>query len=743
MRKIHPVGNFKSRSDKKDEVDMMVRDVEDELEQFKFSGDKALKSMYDGLEEKLPQQKYYSNSNNDNDNDEDLPTSGNQEVEVKLSHEIDQDRRIRADNEQTIQNLRNRCNILMNKMKEYQKTSHTANSKLRHSQAKVAELEVKIDTMNEEALNLKKNLNGQQIQPNRTNRSQPIDNEAMKRAEQMRKELLYGENDDELTGLSFNDMNRINIYQTIKRFILKYLPFKRDLRTIQARFGSSVASYFIFQRLVFIKMLFIAIIMLIFAIYHLTVHYTNHNNTIQGYLVGEGYLPKFMEYSSFTINEKFIYSAVIVITIVVILIILCNEVVREHKNAITLELLDNENIVPYSKEILCCWDFSMYRKIDIEDQRGQYEHVYIQLLDDTHQYGIYKDRSNIELIVLYIRRSTGIILYLALVTASFTAIIYLTVYSSRISEIAKNYPGMSNIGSFISPISLQAINAIVPVLLELITTLENWDQPSTELQFLLFRVYISNTLNTLILTLSYIILADPILLSQYKNLRNSLELTENSVFSCRINQVSDGLFILLISTFIIQLISFIALPICKQIFAYIISQPYIKTEFNVADAMVKKFSFLGLVYVSFPFAPLSMIFVPIYLFITFKFEKYTIKKYYTKPKRPFKGQKAAFLYAIFYLLTYILVGLSVSGYFLTTKTLSKNCNIQDNYIGLCLDEVGDIGNNLCTVDVSSKYYNYWGKEGTYPGNVCESACGPFVGERSALSAFKDAITGEL
>ena len=38
-------------------------------------------------------------------------------------------------------------------------------------------------------------LNGQQIQPNRTNRSQPIDNEAMKRAEQMRKELLYGEND--------------------------------------------------------------------------------------------------------------------------------------------------------------------------------------------------------------------------------------------------------------------------------------------------------------------------------------------------------------------------------------------------------------------------------------------------------------------------------------------------------------------------------------------------------------------
>jgi len=484
--------------------------------------------------------------------------------------------------------------------------------------------------------------------------------------------------------------------------------------------------------------------MLVFAIYHLSLYFENPNGTLSGYLSGEGYIPKFMQYSSFVPAEKFAYSAVVVLTMVFITTLLCIHVVNEHKmlsKQRTLDALEAENRAPYSKEVLCAWDFSMHHKTDISDLQGTIEHVWLQLIQDSHETGQKKARSNYETFVIYVRRTTGLILYLAVVTASFTSIIYLTIYASKISEAAKNIPGLSNVGAFIGPLALQAINAIVPPLLEMITSLEKWDSAQTELKFLLFRVYLSNTLNTLILTLSYIILMDPFLLASTPTLRRSLGIKINTVFSCRMDQAADGLFTLVGTTWAIQMASFIGSPMSMQIFSYLRGVPWVKTEFNIADAMVNKFSFLGLVFVAYPFAPLSTIFVPMYMFISFKFEKYVIKLYYSKPKRPFRGQQAALLYAIFYLLTYILVGLTVSGYFVTTKTMAKNCDIQDDSVGLCVDSVGSAGTNLCETDSSNEYYDFWGKSGEYPANVCESACGPFVSERSASASFKDAITG--
>jgi hypothetical protein len=316
------------------------------------------------------------------------------------------------------------------------------------------------------------------------------------------------------------------------------------------------------------------------------------------------------------------------------------------------------------------------------------------------------------------------------------------VYASKISSAAETVPGLSNIGTLIGPLALQFINSVVPILLEYITTFEVWDSAQTELKFLLFRVYLSNTLNTLILTLSYILLMDPFLLASYPSLRKSLELKINPTFSCRVDQAADGLFVLVAVTWAIQLVSFIASPLSMRLLAWIMGQPWVKYEFNIAMNMVKKFSFLGLVFVAFPFAPLTMIFVPFYMYIGFRFENYTLKHYYSKPKRPFRGQQASLLYAIFYLVTFVLVGLSVSCYFITTKTMAKNCDIQDRYVGLCAEADSLDSNDVCAVSKSSKYYSIWGAGGDYPAVVCLDACGPFVDERSGMAAFKDVVVGD-
>ena len=50
------------------------------------------------------------------------------------------------------------------------------------------------------------------------------------------------------------------------------------------------------------------------------------------------------------------------------------------------------------------------------------------------------------------------------------------------------------------------------------------------------------------------------------------------------------------------------------------------------EQMVKLLSYLGIIFITLPFAPLSIIFVPIGAFINFKWEKYWLKRLYSKPK---------------------------------------------------------------------------------------------------------------
>eukprot|EP01032_Pedospumella_encystans_P012745 gene12745-14720_t len=754
MSKVYPTSGDYGRGG--DKVDMMVLDVEEEMKRFSNSNDELVKSLYGRNDRNQGNNR--AELSNVSLTSQSMPLGSNQariiphnnnhgdpDEVIKLSHELAGNNE--PDYKKIAEELKAQFDVLSQQIKDYQQINHKLTSKCNASETKVNELENKVDTLEEETQELRSNgAAGQPNTPglysvrnNNTNRNAQMNSDINKRTEQMRRALLSGEN-DEVAALSLNEARASrDYYKMFKAWAAQRLPFRSDIRTVQARFGTSVASYFVFQRFVFLKITAVALVMVAFTIYHLAVFYQPPDATLSGYVQGAGYLPRFMTFSSFREPESFVYSAVVVLTMVFITVFLCISIVAEHKNAITRDALDAENRAPFSKEVLCAWDMSLSNSLDIDNLKGTNEHTYLQLIEDSHESGQKKIRSRYESFVFIARRVLGIFLYLIVVSSSFSAIIYLTVYGSIISEEAKSIPGVNNIGTLIAPVALQFINAAVPVVLQAITLLEQWDSAQTELRFLLFRTYLSNTLNTLILTLSYIMLADPILLAEYPQLRKALELVESDTFSCRIDQAADGLFVLVGATWAIQLANFFGTPFAMKCLAYLRGKPWVKPEFNIAEAMVNKLSFLGIVFVAFPFAPLSMIFVPAYVFITFKFEKYVIKRFYAKPKRPFRGQQAALVYAIFYLCTYVLVGMSVSGYFITTKTMAKDCAIQDDYIHMCTDALD--ADNICEADTSNEYYKMWGKSGKYPANICTNSCGPFVGERSALSAFKDSITG--
>ena len=71
-------------------------------------------------------------------------------------------------------------------------------------------------------------------------------------------------------------------------------------------------------------------------------------------------------------------------------------------------------------------------------------------------------------------------------------------------------------------------------------------------------------------------------------------------------------------------------PTFNYLYSRATKTPWKKSEVDIAILMVDKLSFCGLIFLSFPFAPLSAIFTPIYFLLMFKYEEYFLKRLYTK-----------------------------------------------------------------------------------------------------------------
>jgi len=128
-------------------------------------------------------------------------------------------------------------------------------------------------------------------------------------------------------------------------------------------------------------------------------------------------------------------------------------------------------------------------------------------------------------------------------------IISLNVYSNLVQK----YFGVFS--SVAVSISLSAINIITPKLLEMITKFESWDYPETEINMLLLRMYLSTILNLVFIVFSYILLANPVLISSYSYLADLQIAYEAESYACRMDQVSNGIFVLVVSNFFIHLIT--------------------------------------------------------------------------------------------------------------------------------------------------------------------------------------------
>ena len=465
----------------------------------------------------------------------------------------------------------------------------------------------------------------------------------------------------------------------------------------------------------------------------------------------QGYLPGYMLISSYSTVEKLTYVIMIIVGEIVLIVSCLDKWIREDKLRKKLDAVEGEEQFVFSKDIFNAWDNAIQSKYVATELNGTLCQLYMQTILEKKMKGQLKKRSRAEVLILVGKRLLGWILYCGIQFAAFTLIVYLTINQlSFRANIANWNSALQPLSGFIIPFVVSFINTLTPNLLKVITAYEKWDSGDMELDVLLFRMYLSSTLNLMVLAFTYLLLANPFLIasnSQY-TFRVQLELQYNAKFTCRMDQAADGLFNLVLADFFLKMIEFWGAGITPYLLKMFRTKEgdnvVVKKEFSIADNMVAMFYTAGLHLLLFPFAPLSIVFMPLMLASKIKFEKEIMIPLYAKPKKPWKAQKAGAVFTLFYMCTIIVISLPAAGFFLLTESFPKECSIQDDHLGLCLTAISD--SNICTISSDSVYYDYFSSSarcnGGYPSCLCSGslACGPFINDLNALDVFRTAIS---
>ncbi|RYH29675.1 hypothetical protein EON65_07700 [archaeon] len=251
-----PMATSGHRERKAPEVEDIVQEVDDELEKLskdaslfvssieqEFHPAAELKGGQNRLQQKInkPARVVYINNRNQEDD------------VVQFSHEA-----VNAD-EKITEKLSEDFQILKKQVDEYRKLYSVTNTRLKESEIKKSELEIRFEDLLEENQKLLEQ-NKNATNPNNVNlfavnnrnpaqRNNKLAIDLQKRSEELRK-MLLNENEDDQNSITMSELwTGKDVKRSLQEvFNYYFAPFRKDIQKIQASFGAAVASYFLFYR---------------------------------------------------------------------------------------------------------------------------------------------------------------------------------------------------------------------------------------------------------------------------------------------------------------------------------------------------------------------------------------------------------------------------------------------------------------------------------------------------------------
>ncbi|GBG31478.1 Transmembrane channel-like protein 5 [Hondaea fermentalgiana] len=364
------------------------------------------------------------------------------------------------------------------------------------------------------------------------------DLEAQRKREEARRQMYAATNDqgdDYDVILGMQDTRRAgglfaSVYKLMARLQRKYTPLQRDVRRAEARFGSSVASYFYFFRWMIANYIALALICLIFLIRHITalLWYQNlsqddrnrfYNSAGEPRLAFDwsssdwsalsSFLPKFLMISSFNpgdsatqffadnlhagtpirdasgaevsatsynpgaeLGERMDYISLLIFCNLVLLGSSINKWIREDRRAKAFGLFEDlDSQSRFAQSALNAWDHSISDPREVEDLKHTLLDQYFLTTHELNTANKKKSRSFKERLTLRARRITANFIYISVQGSSAAAIIYLTATSAQMSQNVLQIISDNASLQWLLPIVTLISGSIVPLAVSVINAL--------------------------------------------------------------------------------------------------------------------------------------------------------------------------------------------------------------------------------------------------------------------------------
>ncbi|KAF0686351.1 Aste57867_21853 [Aphanomyces stellatus] len=597
------------------------------------------------------------------------------------------------------------------------------------------------------------------------------------KAKEAMRQMLHGAADMDQDEIEDSDDNPRKTHRQRFLVLLRRLsPLVHDIKQIQARFGTSVSAYFVFNRWIILNYLLLLVPTIYISVVHIH-ELIETKYSAWGRFVD--ILPSFLTYQSYTTDEALYYSIYLVAVCAVFFMASTQKWLQEDRVSKLVQASDEQRHYKFGKLLLNAWDFETTSRQDASDLRqGIGEALNVALYDNVKQ-ELIRNRTKRERYKLYARRTLATLVYIVIQSTCWALIILLTVFSSKLQQtISENLPVLTNYAASIVPLGAAIINGALPAIISILTKFERWDDQGFEIKAMVTRLFLAKVLNILIQLWSYGMLLDPYMYTQDKapldwmplpsSVRGSVMIKFNSTrYSCRAEQVTSGLMILVLTDFFVSKASAVVVAgvkIALEKFKHwygkrknkVVPASDTRAEFLIAPKMVALMYSCTLYQFTIPLAPMTAFTSLLMLLASFKFDKFYLQKFQKKPVAPWSAKDAGTFFIKLYWTT-VLIFLGCMFWFLNDTTLPKQCEIQEANLTapLCETSTWNTTTNVCAISttagrsmsayfagqVRAKAANSECSKG-YPACICAGslACGPFAASYSGYAPLANALS---
>ncbi|OQR95242.1 hypothetical protein ACHHYP_00158 [Achlya hypogyna] len=579
------------------------------------------------------------------------------------------------------------------------------------------------------------------------------------KAKEAVRQMLRGAADVNADDDGDDDLSNIRALTWLQRawgLFRRLVPLTRDIKQIEARYGPSVAAYFVFCRWIILNYMVVSIPALYFLVRHiLELSMTDY----AAWGATTGFVPKFLLFPSYTSDEAFAYSLFLSVTSALFLLVSTRKWLREDRHFKLVRAADVGKQAKFGKILLNAWDFDATSAEDASDLRkGIWESFHVALYDDIKQEQI-RNRTKRERYKLYGRRAVALLVYIIVQVVSWGLIGLLTVEASSFALIIKaQVPALQPYAASIVPLGVSIINGALPTIIGLLTDFERWDDNGFRIKAMVTRLFLAQILNILLQLWSYAMLLDPYLYTTsekglswlpypYEIRANVMQKFKPDTYACRAEQVASGLVVLVLTNFVTPKVTLLTMA---GVFGLVDGAKKLRaqrrqaaftpadrrSEFLLAPKMVALMYSCTLYTFAIPLCPSSGISTVLLLVLGFKFDKQYLLAFQKKPATPWSAKNAG---AFFIKLYWCTIAIYVGGmyWFLTNATLPKACAKQVADTPLICTAY-DAASQTCTLNTTNPMSHFFSANATgecssYPSCICSNACGPFTNVTSGYT----------